>query len=127
MLHEGSLIEVAGRLMIVLYFLVTGIPDLGRDQIRHHVGRIAESHVPFPAAAFWIGIAMKFAGCALLIAGWRADIGIYLLMLFVVAATAIYLRFWSVEDPMRRNVNRRLFASNIAVLGALLLLLDTLN
>ena len=113
--------------MIVTLFLVTGICDLERSLVRHHIERIAASHIPFPAAAFWTGTAMKFGGCALLLTDWHAEIGVYLLLLFIVAATAIYLRFWTVEEPMRRNMNRLLFLSNVGLFGGLLLLLDTLG
>ena len=113
--------------MIVLLFLVTGICDMPRERSGHHISIIAASRVPYPAMAFWAGTAMKIGGCALLLADWHAEIGVYLLMLFIVFATAIYLRFWTIEEPMRRHMTQTLFLHNVGIMGGLLLLLDTLG
>jgi len=122
---DDSLVAVAGRLMIVFLFLVTGMYDMRRDEIRRHVEIIAALHVPNPLAAFWSATAMKFGGCALLLACWHAEWGVYLLMLFIVVALAIYLRFWTLEDPMRRSMNWLLLLNSVGILGRLLLVLRT--
>ena len=123
--QDASLIELAGLLLLVVgLFLVSGLHDV--THFRYHVGRIAASRVPYPAAAFWTGMTVKFAGCALLLTGWHAALGVYLLMGFIVAASAIYLRFWEMEDPLRKNLCRMLFLSNVGILGGLLLLRATL-
>jgi len=82
---------------------------------------------PFPTAAFWFGIFLQFLGCLLLGIGWHADIGVYCLMVFIVAATAIFHRFWQKTDPMQRNISRLTLLSNSALFGALLLLLENVR
>jgi hypothetical protein len=41
-----------------------------------------------------------------------------------VAANALFHRYWTVQDPGRRNVTRLLLLNGIAILGGLLLLLE---
>jgi putative oxidoreductase len=116
--------ETAGRLLIVSCFLVTGFCNLTKARIKDHIDRMAAFGTPFPAALFWIGIALQFIGCALLLVDWRAEIGVWCLIVFTVAATAIFHRFWSMPDPAKRNLSRIILLGNTAILGGLLLLLE---
>ena len=127
MYGDLSWTDTAGRLLIVFCFLVTGICNLTKARIRDHIDRMAAFHTPAPTAAFWIGIALQFGGCALLLAGWHAEIGVYCLILFTVAATAIFHRFWSMQDPAKRNLGRIILLGNTAILGGLLLLLENVR
>lgn len=123
MIAAESWLDTAGRLLIVACFLVTGVSNLTRARIKDHVDRMAAFGTPWPTAAFWLGIALQFTGCALLAVGWHAEFGAWCLIVFTVAATAIFHRFWSMQDPMRRNLSRLMLLNNTGVLGGLLLLL----
>ncbi len=117
-----SPLELLGRYLIAGFFLVAGIANLTPARIRDHIDRMRAFGTPMPAAAFWIGIALQFIGCALVLSGWRADIGALCLIVFTVAATAIFHRFWQKTDPVQRNVSRLTLLSNTALVGGLLLL-----
>lgn len=121
--NEVSFLDTAGRLLLVISFLVAGLGNLTRERILDHVARMAASGMPMAGAAFWCGIALQFTGCALLLTGWHADIGALCLIVFTVTATAIFHRFWRVADPLQRNIGRLMFLNNIAITGGLLLLL----
>ncbi|HSD44844.1 MAG TPA: DoxX family protein [Burkholderiales bacterium] len=123
MIAAESGLDTAGRLLIVACFLVTGVSNLTRARIKDHVDRMVAFGTPLPTAAFWFGIALQLIGCALLLTGWHAELGAWCLIVFTVAATAIFHRFWRMEDPMRRNFSRLMLLSNAGVLGGLLLLL----
>ena len=71
-------------------------------------------------------IALQFTGCALVIADWHPELGVGCLIVFIVAATTIFHRFWQKGDPVQRNLARLNLLSNIAILGGLLLLLAEL-
>jgi putative oxidoreductase len=109
------------RCLIVASFLAAGLCNMTPARIKDHIDRMAGFGTPFPAAAFWIGIALQFTGCALLIVGWHGDIGAILLVIFTVAATAIFHRFWTKPEP-QRNLSRIMFLNNTGILGGLLLL-----
>ena len=118
---DSSVLDTTGRFLIVASFLAAGLCNLTPARIKDHIDRMAALGTPLPAAAFWIGLALQFTGCALLAAGWHADVGALLLVVFTVAATAIFHRFWSKPEP-QRNLSRIMFLNNTGILGGLLLL-----
>ena len=126
-MYGDSWIEITGRLLVVGFFLAAGLLNLTPERIKDHVDRMAGFGLPFPAAAFWIGIGLQFAGCALLLADWHPGIGAGCLIVFTVVANAIFHRYWLVADPARRNVTRLLLLNGIAILGGLLLLLESVR
>jgi uncharacterized membrane protein YphA (DoxX/SURF4 family) len=126
MYGETSWLDTAGRLLIVLSFLATGLCNLTQARIKDHIERMTAFGTPMPALAFWIGIALQFTGCALLLFDWHAKIGVYCLILFTVTATAIFHRFWSM-DPVKGNISRIILLGNTAILGGLLLLLENVS
>jgi uncharacterized membrane protein YphA (DoxX/SURF4 family) len=126
-MYSGSWIEITGRLLLVAFFVIAGLFNLTPERIKDHIERMAALGVPFPAAAFWIGIGLQFAGCALLLADWRPATGAWCLIVFTVVANAIFHRYWLVQDPARRNVTRLLLLNGIAITGGLLVLLASVK
>jgi uncharacterized membrane protein YphA (DoxX/SURF4 family) len=127
MYGDASWLELTGRLLVVFFFVVAGLSNLTGERIRDHIERLAGFGVPFATAAFWAGIALQFTGCALLLADWHAEIGAWCLIVFTVVANAIFHRYWIVQDPARRNVTRLLLLNGIAILGSLLLVLESVR
>ena len=121
MYGDTSWLDAAGRLLIVFAFLATGLCNLTKARIQDHIERMAAFGTPVPAAAFWIGIVLQLGGCSLLLFDWYPEIGVYCLIVFTVAATAIFHRFWQMPDPAKRNTSRIILLGNIAILGGLLL------
>lgn len=122
--QDPSWMVSVGKLLLVTLFLVAGTLNVMPLRVKDHIDRMAGFGVPLPAVAFWIGIAMEFAGCALVLSGWRADIGVWLLIAFTAVAGGIFHRFWLVDDPMRRQMLRIALLNNLAVIGGLLVLLQ---
>ena len=116
-------LELAGRLLIVAFFIVAGLMNLTPARIQDHIDRARASNTPHPALAFWCGIALQFASCALILANWHPAVGVVGLIVFTVLATAIFHRFWQMQDPMKRNFSRLALLNNVAIVGGLLLLL----
>jgi putative oxidoreductase len=127
MYADASWLETAGRLLFVTYFVAAGLCNLAPERVKDHTGRMAALGIPFPAAVHWAGIAVQFTGCALILADWRAAIGVSFLIAFTIAATVIFHRFWLFEDPARRNVSRVMMLNNTGVLAGLLLLLESVR
>jgi putative oxidoreductase len=119
-------LEESGKWLLVGFFLVSGLANLTKARIADHVERMRVFGTPFPAALFWLGIALQFTGCALVIADWHPALGVACFIVFTVAATAIFHRFWQKSDRMQRNLSRLSLLANIAILGGLLLLLADL-
>ena len=118
-------LAIAGKFLIVGYFIAAGINNLFPARIEEHRGRLAGFGVPMPSASFWIAHAVLFGGCALILADWHPDVGVLLLIAFTVVANGLYHRFWRVEDPFRRNMLRVQLMNGFGTVGGLLLLLDS--
>ena len=124
---DPSWMVTAGKWMLATLFLLAGTMNLSPARVKDHIERMAGFGVPLPTVAFWTGIAMEFVGCALLLIGWHAQIGVWLLIAFTVIAGSIFHRFWRVDDPMRRHMLRIAALNNIAVIGGLLVLLHVVK
>lgn len=124
---DASWMLLLGKWMIATLFLVAGTLNCIPPRPRDHIERMAGFGVPLPAFAFWFGIGMEFAGCALLLTGLHPQAGIALLIAFTAIAGGIFHRFWRVEDPMRRQQLRIALLNNIAVIGGLLVLLHAVR
>ncbi len=120
-MDEG--LVAAGRLLVVGFFVVAGLMNLTRARIADHIERATRFKTPYPTFVFWAGLVLQFASCALVLADWHADVGVIGLVVFTVLATAIYHRFWQMDDPMKRNFSRLALLNNVAIVGGLLLLL----
>jgi uncharacterized membrane protein YphA (DoxX/SURF4 family) len=121
---DASWLDTVGRLLIVALFVITGLRNLQKHQIEDHIHRLTIFKTPLPTATFWTGIALEFIGSALVLLDWYPGFGVLCLIVFTVAASALLLRFWEVDDPVKRiGMQNGLFA-NLAVLGGLVLLLQ---
>jgi putative oxidoreductase len=119
-----SWLDIAGQHLIVAFFLITGVSNLTKARIADHIERMRAFGTPAPAALFWLGIALQLTGCALIELGWHPAVGVGCLIVFTIAATAIFHRFWRKHDPAQRNFSRLTLLGNAAILGGLLLLLE---
>jgi putative oxidoreductase len=124
--HNASWLVTAGTLLMVAFFLAVGLRNLQKVHIDDHVARLTKFKAPFPKLTFWIGQTMEFVGCALVLLNWHAAIGVGLLIAFTVLASALLLRFWEVEGPMRTGMQNGMLA-NVGIVGGLLLLLENVR
>jgi putative oxidoreductase len=67
------------------------------------------------------GVIALVAGLSILL-GYRAKIGAWLIALFQVAVTPMRHNFWTVADPMARQMQMIMFMKNGAMLGGALLI-----
>ncbi len=124
--QDASWLDTAGRLLIVAFFLAVGLRNLQKIHIEDHVKRLTTFKAPFPKLTFWIGQAMEFVGCALVLFNWHPAVGVVLLLVFTVVASGLLLRFWEVQGPMRTGMQNGMLA-NIGIVGGLLLLLQNVR
>ena len=122
--QNATTLEIAGRLFVVAFFLHTGLEHLTVRQ-ESHLRLAATMKVPWPRLLMILGSSLNVACCVLLLIGWQEIWGASGLLIFHVLATGIYLRFWTVSDPARRNALRNAFADNVAIFGALLFILNS--
>lgn len=122
MYADHTNVEMIGQLMIALTFLGTALIN-STTQVKQHADRMAAYGIPLPYVCLWIGFAIQYAGSILVTFDFHTDIGVYLLILFTALATAIFHRYWLVDDPLRRHIHKSIIFSNIGIVGGLLWLL----
>ena len=79
--------------------------------------------VPFPAFAQGISGLMLLLGGLSLVFGFYPTVGIVLLVAFLVPVSLMMHNFWKLEDAQARMADRINFMKNMALAGALLMLL----
>ena len=122
--NDASIYDSIGRLLIVAFFLIVWVRNLSSHHIEDHVKRLTFFKAPLPRVTFWVGMALDAVGCALLLINWYPAIGALCLIVFTVLASLLLLRFWEMDDPMKRTGMQNGFLANIGVTGGLLLLLQ---
>jgi len=62
------------------------------------------------------------AGGLSILLGYRARIGAWLLVIFLVPVTLMMHNFWVVKDPMMAQMQMVMFMKNLSMLGGALLI-----
>ena len=120
--EDKTVLETAGQILISGLFLGTLIIN-ATTKVKQHVDRMRELAIPYPLILLWIGFLIQAIGGTLLILDLHTNIGASLLIVFTIAASIIFHRFWNVREPLRRHLHLSFIFSNCAIVGALLLLI----
>lgn len=78
--------------------------------------------VPLPQILVPLAGLIGLAGGLSVILGYRAKIGAWLLILFLVPVTGVMHNFWAVRDPMMAQMQEGFFLANLSRIGACLLI-----
>jgi putative oxidoreductase len=116
----NSLFLLLGRLLLGGFFLFNGV---------HHFVRVsalsafaAAKGVPAPMAAVLVGGVLLLIGGVSLLLGMAPRVGIIAILLFMVPVTVVMHGFW-MEQGMMRAIDLTNFTKNVAIIGAVLMLL----
>jgi putative oxidoreductase len=113
-----SAVVVLGRFLFVLIFLMAGANHFNKQTI----GYAASQGVPLASIAVPLSGVLAIAGGLSILLGYRAKLGAWLLVLFLVPVTLMMHKFWAVQDPMMAQMQMILFMKNVAMLGGALLI-----
>lgn len=87
-------------------------------------GYAASKGIPAPSAAILgSGVLLLVGGLGVLL-GYYITLALWCLVLFILPVTFVMHPFWKETDPATRSVQKIQFGKNIALLGALLILLS---
>ena len=82
----------------------------------------AQQGVPLPGLLVPLAGLISLAGGLSVILGYRARLGAWLLVLFLVPVTLMMHNFWAVKDPMMAQMQEGFFIANLSRIGAALLI-----
>jgi len=82
----------------------------------------AQEGVPLASVAVPFAGLLALAGGLSVLLGFKARLGAWLLVLFLVPVTLAMHKFWAATDPMMGQIHQAMFMKNLALLGGALLL-----
>jgi putative oxidoreductase len=80
----------------------------------------ASQGVPLAGIAVPLSGLIALAGGLSILLGYRAKLGAWLIVLFLVPVTLALHKFWAVSDPMMAQMQQAMFMKNLSMLGAAL-------
>jgi len=114
---QGAVV-VLGRFFFALIFLVAAPNHFTKQTIAFS----ASQGVPLASIAVPLSGVVAIAGGLSILLGYRAKLGAWLIVLFLVPVTLMMHKFWAVQDPMMAQTHMVMFMKNIAMLGSALLI-----
>ena len=110
----NSLAALAGRILIALIFLLSGI-----DKFVHYSGTLGymiKAGLPFPEVLLVVSAAVETACALALIVGWKTRLAAIGLVIWMIPVTLIFHNPAAGQDAMIH------FMKNVAIVGGLLVL-----
>lgn len=107
-----------GRLFFALIFILSG----PRHFMSQTIAYAASQGVPLASVAVPVSGALALLGGLSILLGFRAKIGAWSIVLFLVGVTPMMHKFWAVIDPMMYQIQFIMFMKNLAMLGGALLI-----
>ena len=113
-----KIIVLIGRILFSLNFIMAAMIHFSAQGI----GYAESMHVPM--AGFLVpfsGVLAVLGGLSILI-GYKAKLGAWLLVIFLIPVSFMMHQFWNVTDQMMMQMQMAIFMKNMAMLGAALLI-----
>jgi putative oxidoreductase len=111
-------VALLGRILYSFIFILSA-PNHFRAQ---YIGYAASQGVPLaPLAVPLSGIIAGLGGLSIAL-GYRAKLGAWLIVLFLIPVTLMMHRFWGLSDPQTAMLQLGMFIKNVSMLGAALLI-----
>src|SRR5271157_6507326 len=114
---KGAVV-VLGRFLFTLIFLASGPRHFSMQTIAF----AASQGVPMASVAVPFSGVLAFVGGLSILLGYRAKLGAWLIVLFLVGVTPMIHKFWGVTDPMMYQMQLVMFMKNVSTLGGALLI-----
>lgn len=114
---QGAVV-VLGRFFFAAIFLMAGANHFNKQTI----GYAASQGVPLASIAVPLAGVLAIAGGLSILLGYRAKLGAWLIVLFLIPVTLMMHKFWTVSDPMMAQMQMIMFMKNASMLGGALLI-----
>lgn len=111
-------VVLLGRFLFVLIFLRSGVTNFFKETIAY-----GTSHgVPLAWLAVPAAGVLALAGGLSVLLGYRAKLGAWLIVVFLVPASLTMHNFWVATDPAVSQTQFFMFMNNVSMLGGALLI-----
>jgi putative oxidoreductase len=115
-MSQMDVIVLIGRIAFVLIFLVSGVGHLvQRDQMTRYAQSMG---VPSPDILVPATGIQMLVGAVMVLFGIWADLGMILLIGFLLPAAVLMHPFWNMQDPRDQAILQAAFMKNLSMAGA---------
>jgi putative oxidoreductase len=111
-------VVLLGRFLFALIFLMSGPNHFSRQTIAY----ASSQGVPLASLAVPLSGIIAILGGLSILFGYRAKIGAWLIVLFLVPVTVMLHKFWGIADPAQTQMQMIMFMKNVSMLGGALLI-----
>ncbi len=108
-----------GRVCIALIFLISGAGKAA--DLPGTAAYMTSKGIPSASVLLLGALVCEFGGATLVLLGFRARLGAFLLLLFLIPTTFIFHNFWAATGA-EATAQMLQFLKNVAIMGGLLLL-----
>jgi putative oxidoreductase len=108
---------LCGRVLFALIFITAAPRHFSSEGIQH----AAQLGVPLAKLLVPISGVLALGGGLSVALGYKARLGAWALVAFLVPVTFMMHGFWRLSDPVLVHTQQALFAKNISMLGAALM------
>lgn len=113
----SSFLMLIGRICFGLIFIIAGYQKL--VMFSSISAQLASKGMPYADMILVISTILELGGGLLILLGWYARFGAFLLFLFVIPVTYVFHSFWGLADPDMTNQMWH-FLKNISIIGGAL-------
>ena len=107
-----------GRLLYAVIFLMAAPNNFSKQAIAY----AASQGAPLASIGVPLMGVISLVGGLSIVLGYRAKIGAWLIVVFLLVVTPIMHKFWGLTDPMMAQVQMIMFLKNLSMLGGALLI-----
>jgi putative oxidoreductase len=107
-----------GRILFSLIFILSGFSHFATGTIAY------AKYAGVPMASFLVPLSgiIALAGGLSIALGYKAKIGAWLIVLFLIPVSFAMHKFWGIADPMMAQMQMAMFMKNIALTGGALVI-----
>jgi putative oxidoreductase len=117
-----NLIHILGQIILGGYFIYNGIKHF--KDVNDYTAYAAHNKVPMPkVSVIATGILLVLGGLGILF-NIYVGVAILLLAIFLIPTSFMMHAYWKAENPAERSSQKIAFLKNMALLGALLLIVQ---
>jgi putative oxidoreductase len=107
-----------GRALFAAIFIVSAVGHFSSMEIAY----AAQQGVPMASLLVPLAGVLALAGGLSVLLGYKAKVGAWMLVLFLVPVTLTMHAFWAATDPAMAQMQQIHFMKNVSLLGAALLI-----
>jgi putative oxidoreductase len=113
-----KLVLLLGRLLFAFMFIQSSIGHFSHQTVKYAMSK----GVPFAEVLVPISGVMALLGGVSILLGFKARLGAWLIVLFLIPVTIMMHDFWTIDDIGTRQIQQGMFMKNLSMLGGALII-----